>query len=267
MNSKPVLADIIVSTQARLAERKIRQEFPSQTLATIGLRKPLDFVQAILSSDTAVIAEVKASSPSQGVIKQNMDPVQTAKAYQRAGAAAISVLTEPEYFGGSLENLARIRKELPTMPLLQKDFIVDEFQIQEALHYGADAILLIMAVLGEARAQVLQEVATSLGLTSLVEVHDANEMKAALRMNARLIGVNNRNLQTMQVSLENSRLLAPLIPADAVVISESGIENRVQILELQQLGYKGFLVGTSLMRSQNPADTLRGFMANPFGVV
>lgn len=262
MSEASFLRKIVSITEARVQLRKKNLGL-SELKDHLSLRqKPLDFRNSFVMGKTiAIIAEVKGASPSQGVLKANLDAVGTAVAYQDAGATAISVLTEPEYFGGNLENLSRIREQIPNLPLLQKDFILDEFQIYEAMVHGADAILLMLSVLGEARAKEFQQLAQSLGLTALVEVHTEEEMQMALRMKANLIGVNNRNLQTLKVSLDVSRQLAPMIPAEAVVISESGLENKEQILELKNLGYRGFLIGTSLMRSSNPGLTLRELMA------
>jgi indole-3-glycerol phosphate synthase len=248
----PVLTDIVVAT-----EKRVRQLEVTPVAAPPIQRTPLDFVAALMNQPIAVIAEVKAASPSQGLIRAGMDAVQIAATYARAGAAAISVLTEPNYFHGSLDNLVRIRQAFPHVPLLQKDFIIAECQIDQALACGADAILLILAVLGEARAAQLQTYAQALGLSVLVEVHDAEEMLSALRIKARLIGVNNRNLRTMEVSLLPSRALVGLIPQGTVVISESGLETREQVKELQHLGYQGFLIGTSLMKNADPGQALR----------
>lgn len=248
----PVLADIVAAT-----EKRVRQLEVAPVTSPTLRRTPLDFVAALMNQPIAVIAEIKAASPSQGLIRTEMDAVQIAATYVRAGAAAISVLTEPSYFHGSLDNLVRTRHAFPHVPLLQKDFIIAECQIDQALACGADAVLLILAVLGEARAAQLQMYARALGLSVLVEVHDEAEMLSALRIKARLIGVNNRNLRTMEVSLQPSRELATLIPPGTVVISESGLETRDQVQELQHLGYRGFLIGTSLMKKADPGQALR----------
>jgi indole-3-glycerol phosphate synthase len=266
MSEPSFLQKIVSITEARVQLRKKALGL-SELKARLGLRqKPLDFRKSFeKKTNIAVIAEVKGASPSQGVIKENLDAVETALAYQKAGAAAISVLTEPEYFGGSLENLSRIRLQIPELPLLQKDFILDEYQIYEAFTHGADAILLMLSVLGEKRAKEFQVLAQSLGLAALVEVHTEEEMQMALRMKANLIGVNNRNLQTLKVSLEVSRQLASMIPSETVVVSESGLETREQLLELKNLGYHGFLIGTSLMRTPDPGLALGRLIQAPTG--
>jgi indole-3-glycerol phosphate synthase len=180
--------------------------------------------------------------------------------YAHAGAAAISVLTEPDFFDGSLDALARIRSAFPHVPLLMKDFIVDEYQLLQARAAGADACLLIAALLGEAELARLHALAKRLGLTPLVEIHDESELAVARRLGAELIGVNNRNLATFEVSLDVARRLAAAAWAGPVLIAESGIESSAEINELASLGYKGFLVGTSLMRGGLPGRALRALL-------
>jgi indole-3-glycerol phosphate synthase len=206
-----------------------------------------------------IIAEVKYQSPSQGVINRELNPLDLAISYQEVGAAAISVLTEPEYFGGKIENLRLIREKLPQAVLLQKDFIIDEYQIYEALVCGADCILLIIALLGEKRTEEFLKMSQSLGLSALVEVHNETEMKIAIDLGATVIGVNNRDLKSLKVSLDVSRQLANAItqlPEQSIAISESGISTSAEITELSELGYKGFLIGTSLMKTSDPALAL-----------
>jgi indole-3-glycerol phosphate synthase len=209
-----------------------------------------------------IIAEVKRQSPSKGQIAIELDPVEVALGYQRAGATAISVLTEPHYFGGSVQDLKNIREALPYMPLLMKDFVIDRYQILQARALGADTVLLMYSLLGESELRRLYEDAKSLGMEPLVEVHDEKEFELALTLGASLIGVNNRNLKTLDVDLETStRLLKDRHFGNIVLISESGIETAQQIRLLGQLGYRGFLMGTQLMKDKQPESTLRNLLA------
>jgi len=203
-----------------------------------------------------IIAEVKRKSPSQGVLYEAADPVHIALSYQKAGAAAVSVLTENDYFGGHLNDLLHVRRQAPSLAILQKDFVVDPYQIYEAHSFGADAILLILSLIGESTAREFHGIATSLGLNVLVEVHNEAELNAAVRIGALIIGVNNRDLKSLSVSLDVSRALAPLIPRGLTCISESGIETPTQISELRKLGYHGFLIGTHLMTKADPGQAL-----------
>jgi indole-3-glycerol phosphate synthase len=200
-----------------------------------------------------IIAEFKRASPSKGVINDQADPVETARAYTNAGACAISVLTEPDYFQGSLEDL-RVIRDAVSIPVLRKDFIVDPFQIYEAAEAGADAVLLIVAALSVEELTGLRSLAQEeLGMDALIEVHTAEEMKIANDIDAKLIGVNNRDLRSFKVSLDVSRELIRFAPAGAILISESGLRRRDEIVELQSLGYSAFLIGETLMRTGSGA--------------
>lgn len=204
-----------------------------------------------------IIGEFKRASPSLGEIRRDADPAEVARLYAAAGVCAISVLTEPEFFGGSLEDLRRVRA-VADLPILRKDFIVDEYQIDEAAIAGADAILLIVAALTcEELARFRARAEDELGLDALIEVHSAAEMKCATNLGATLIGVNNRDLRTFSTSLETSKELAPFAPAGATLISESGIASPADIRQLAQCGYRGFLIGESLMRAPDPGAFIR----------
>jgi indole-3-glycerol phosphate synthase len=204
-----------------------------------------------------IIAEIKRASPSKGVINDQIDVAETARNYQRGGACAISVLTEEDKFKGSLEDLRTARNSVD-LPILRKDFIFDEFQIFEAAEAGADVILLIAAMLDDGALQKLQALAEDvLGLDALVEVHTLEELERVKKTKARIIGVNNRDLHTFKVSLDVSRELIKYAPAGALMITESGISTRDEILELRNLGFAGFLIGESLMRSGNQAEMLK----------
>jgi indole-3-glycerol phosphate synthase len=207
-----------------------------------------------------IIAEFKRRSPSKGEIRRDADPAITARAYASAGASAVSVLTEEDYFGGSLDDLRAARKTI-SLPILRKDFIFDEYQVYESGAAGADAVLLIVAALDdEALARLRRITENDLGMDALVEVHTAGEMKRAAECGAQIIGVNNRDLQTFTVSIETSVQLAPIAPEGSVLISESGIESAGDIRRLRSLGYRAFLIGESLMRADDPGELLRGFL-------
>lgn len=202
---------------------------------------------AVDSGWTALIAEVKKGSPSKGVIRADFDPLAIAEIYQQHGATCLSVLTDQQFFLGHLRYLSLIREQV-SLPLLRKDFICDPYQIYEARVYGADAVLLIAAMLSASQLQDYSGVARELGLDVLLETHDESEVEAALQTNCDLIGVNNRNLKTFATDLATTARLAKLIPADRLIVAESGIHSRADIEALQQAGAQAFLVGESLMR-------------------
>lgn len=209
-----------------------------------------------------IIAEFKRASPSLGEIRRDANPAQIARQYESAGACAISVLTEPDFFHGSLDDLRAVRA-VSRLPILRKDFIVDSSQIEEAAVAGADAILLIVAALSDAELSRLRKVAEDdLGLDALVEVHTAEEMRRAADAGASLIGVNNRDLRTFVTSLETSERLAPLAPNDTTLVSESGLSSPNDLVRLTKSGYHGFLIGEKLMRADDPAAAVRSFLGN-----
>ncbi len=206
-----------------------------------------------------IIAEIKRSSPSEGVIRSEVDVVQTAKLYAVGCAAAISVLTEPNHFDGSISDLVSVTGSVD-LPVLRKDFIVDDYQIIEAAAAGASAILLIVAAMDVDELRVLHKTAVQYGLDVLVEVHDARELNTAIEIGAGIIGVNNRDLHSLEVSLDTSRQLIERRPNGVLMIAESGITTRDEIHELRGLGYDGFLIGETLMRSPNIVETLGGLI-------
>jgi len=189
---------------------------------------PLDFALALSGDRTRLIAEVKRASPSRGVLCPDFNPVELAKSYAQGGAAAISVLTEANYFEGSIDHLAAIREET-RLPLLRKDFIFDPYQVYESRAYGADALLLIVAILSQEQLGELLSLSHSLGLNCLVEVHNEDEVERALLTQAKIIGINNRNLNTFTVDINTTRRLRPLIPQERIVVSESGIRSRSDV--------------------------------------
>lgn len=222
--------------------------------------KPKNFALAlqnkIAQTGMAIIAEVKKASPSKGVIRQDFNPVDIAKTYQENGAACLSVLTEPKYFLGQDQYLSIIRKEID-LPILRKDFIIDHYQIWESKLIGADCILLIMAMLDESKALNLEKTAHEIGLGVLAEVHNEKELEQALKLKTRMIGINNRNLKTMTIDLKTSEDLATMIPNDYLIISESGINNHLDIIRMQKHQINAFLIGESLMRKSDIGDALR----------
>jgi indole-3-glycerol phosphate synthase len=206
-----------------------------------------------------IIAECKRRSPSRGVLCADYDPVAIAKAYADGGAAAISVLTEPTFFDGALDHLAAVRDAVD-VPLLRKDFIVSEYQLLEAKAAGADAVLLIVAALRPAELKVLHDHATRYGLDALIEVHDARELAIAVDAGARIIGVNNRNLRTLQVEGHASAALVADMPSDIVAVSESGLKDAADLERLRALGYRAFLIGERLMTAHDPGKALAGLL-------
>jgi len=222
--------------------------------------QPKNMVKLFDRKGFNIIAEVKLASPSRGDIAAQLDPVDVAGQYLRHGAAALSILTEPLFFKGDIAYLKAIRAAYPDAFLLQKDFVVDPYQLYQAKLAGADAILIIVALLGEAGSQEILNTAKKLGLTALVEVHDEEEMAIASRLNAELVGVNNRNLKDLSISLDVSVKLRPLAPTGARLICESGIENHADLHRLHAEGFHGFLVGTSLMKTGRPGEALARLM-------
>lgn len=203
-----------------------------------------------------LIAEVKGSSPSAGTIRAEFDPVGIARTYAAAGASAVSVLTDARFFAGADEHLVRVRGAVE-VPVLRKDFTVDPYQVYEARAIGADAVLLIAAVLGASALADLGALAAELGMAALAEAHTEAELDAALAVRAPLVGINNRNLDTLETSLEVTRRLRPRVPAGVTVVAESGIEHRGDVAEMERLGVDAILVGTALMRAADPGARVR----------
>lgn len=250
-----ILARIVEYKRAEL-ESPLVSRTELEELAREAKCKRRDFRAALMKPGASVIAEFKRASPSKGDIGRDCDPAEVAWTYQRGGAAALSVLTDEKFFGGSLEDLAAARGNTD-LPVLRKDFTLDEYQIAEAAAHCADAVLLIASILDTNRLRQLREYAARLGLAALVEVHDEKELRSALDSGADIIGVNNRNLRTFEVSLETSIRLAPMMPKSVAKVSESGIRTAADVHRLQESGYDAFLVGEHLMRSQDRATALR----------
>lgn len=219
-------------------------------------RIPRGFEKSLQGAGRHIIAEIKRASPSQGLIREDFDAVKIAQAYVANGANALSILTEEKFFQGSLLYLEEVRKEI-SIPLLRKDFILDSYQLLEARSYGADAVLLIAALLEPSQLRGLQDEARSLSLDTLVEVHSESELEVALEAGSSLVGINNRDLHTFQVTLETTRRLKPLVPPGVTVVSESGIDSPEHIQGLEKLGVQIFLIGEALMRTPDPGAKLR----------
>ncbi|HEX6278654.1 MAG TPA: indole-3-glycerol phosphate synthase TrpC [Pyrinomonadaceae bacterium] len=262
---KTTLDIIVDATRARVMDARRTTDmdvlFKRAQAAQVEV-PPNRLRQALMSPDTVnIIAEFKRASPSKGVINDRVDPTAVAQSYEAGGACAISVLTEPDFFLGSLEDLRSVRRAV-SLPILRKDFIIDELQIFEAAEAGADAILLIVTVLQRDELLHMQSVAHKLGLDALVEVHTLNELEIAKDIDATLIGVNNRDLKSLEVSLDVSRELIPHAPPNVPMIAESGLKSGDDLIGLRQLGYSGFLIGETLMQSGDPASSLRGLVGN-----
>ena len=261
-----ILSEIIDSKRevvARLLADMGTRDLRDRASATRAKAKPHRLLRALQSNSRGVnvIAEFKRRSPSAGTIRSDLSATDVATRYERGGACAISVLTDEQYFGGSILDLTAIRART-ALPLLRKDFIIDEIQIYEAAVAGADAVLLIVAALDDGTLAKLRRTAENeLGLDALVEVHTSEELHRALRTGARIIGVNNRDLRTFRTSLETSERLMAEAPRDRIMISESGLQNPKSLCHLRALGYRGFLIGETLMRAPDPEAALREFIA------
>lgn len=256
-----LLATIVAATRRIVEVRQARE--PLSALAERASAAPsrAGRFQAALSRPDGlnVIAECKRRSPAKGVLRADYDVVAIATGYADAGAAAISVLTEPAFFDGSLEHLAAVRAAVD-VPLLRKDFIVSEYQLLEAKAAGADAILLIVAALRPVELKVLHDHARRHGLDALVEVHDATELAIAVDAGARIVGVNNRNLRTLEVDVHASDELIARMPSDVIAVSESGLRTAAELRRLRGLGYRAFLIGERFMSAPEPGKALKGLL-------
>ena len=251
------------ATAERIARAKLVRSAASLRSSPLYGRKPLPLASALSAPGPRVIAEVKFTSPSEGALRPN--PSQTeaaaiAASYVRAGAAAVSILTEPDFFGGDISFLAAARGACQATPLLMKDFMVDEYQFELARSVGADAVLLIAALLGP-RLRDMHVRARALGLSVLIEVHDEAEAETAMMIGGELIGVNSRDLRTLKVDLAVARRMAPMLAGSRIAVAESGLRSRADIDSLASLGYKGFLIGSSLMKKADPGAALKDFLA------
>jgi indole-3-glycerol phosphate synthase len=255
--SADLLATIVAATRRLVSVRESRESYDalasraeSRTVRHGAFRSALSRTNRV-----NVIAECKRRSPSRGVIRAEYDPVTIARSYESAGAAAISVLTEPTFFDGALEHLSVVRTAVAT-PLLRKDFVISEYQLLEARAAGADAVLLIVAALSDQELRHLLTAARSLGLDALVEVHDDLELSQAIDVGADVIGVNNRNLRTLAVDVEASERLIAKMPSHVVAVSESGLKTSADVRRLRQSGYHAFLIGERFMTAPDPGALL-----------
>ncbi len=255
-----ILDKIIKKTKEDLKRKE--KEFPIEWLGrslAYNPYPPRDIKPALTSTPNnpyRIIAEVKKASPSKGVIREDFDPLFIAQEYANAGVDAISVLTEPHFFQGDLEYLTGIRRYVPT-PLLRKDFIISEYQLMEALVYGADFVLLIAKALSRKELKDLLNYTRHLGMEALVEIHDKEDLKKAIFAGADIIGINHRNLETFEMDMQLCHKLIPLIPNGKIIVAESGIDNKEVIEELHKVGVDAFLIGEHFMRQENIYESVK----------
>lgn len=249
-----MLDDIVAATRRRIAQLE-----PGDGESSAGVR---DFGAALAMPGLGVIGEIKRRSPSRGVLASGLDPVRQARIYQQAGAAAVSVLTEPDYFGGSNQDLSKVAQAVG-IPVLRKDFILEPSQVWESARIGADAILLIVAILSDGRLAELLEVTGRAGLSALVEVHNAEEAERAMAAGARIVGVNNRDLRDFTVDLGTARKLAPALEGVEVRVAESGIHTPADAAQMGAAGYHAVLVGEALVRAEHPGDLVARMQGAP----
>jgi indole-3-glycerol phosphate synthase len=271
VNGRSYLDVIVPDVKRRLAERRLHTPLSDLMRMAAEVAPPGEpggrarFARALRAPGVSVIAEVKRYSPSKGAIRPDLDPATLAAAYEAGGAAAVSVLTEESHFRGSLADM-RTAAGATALPLLRKDFIGDPYQVYEARAFGASAILLIAALLDDRGLRDLAALAQDLGLDVLLEVHDAGEMERALRVDEVILGINNRDLRTFEVSLETSMRLAGLVPPDRVVVAESGIRDRADVERLGSAGLDAVLVGESLLRQGQAAAAVASLAGPPCAV-
>ncbi len=254
-----VLDEIVAHKRAEVAALKARRSVGTVAAACRGLAPTRDFEAALRpppGTRVRLIAEVKRASPSQGLFRADLDPIAQASTYAAVGAAAVSVLTDARYFHGSLDDLVQVRRAVP-VPVLRKEFIVDEYQLWEAREAGADAVLLIVAALEDAVLRDLLGAAKGAGLATLVEVHTAGELDRALRLGAPVIGINNRDLQTLTTTLAPSLALLPQIPPGPIAVSESGLRTGADVAQVVAAGAHAVLVGETLLRADDVAAKVR----------
>ncbi|MBZ9630610.1 indole-3-glycerol phosphate synthase TrpC [Salegentibacter sp. LM13S] len=254
-----ILDKIIADKHKELVLKKLVVPISQLEQSALFERQTVSLAQKLTISKTGIIAEHKRRSPSKSVINQDLNVEDVAKGYEEAGISGMSVLTDGKYFGGSLDDLLYARAAVK-MPLLRKEFIIDEYQLLEAKAHGADVILLIAAVLEREQIKSLSEFAKSIGLEVLLEVHNEEELQKSIMPSLDMLGVNNRNLKTFEVSTEISKELSEKIPEDFVRVSESGISSVEAIKDLQQYGYKGFLIGENFMKTNNPGKAAAEFV-------
>jgi len=261
VNSGSVLGRIIDARRASIAHRQRVLPEPVLKMAVKSAKPARDFAAALLRPQVNIISELKKASPSRGLLREEFHPIQLAKGFELAGAAALSVLTEEEFFQGSAKDLRDARKACE-IPVLRKDFIVDAWQVWEARAIDADSFLLIVAALSDAALAEFLALGRELGMEALVEVHTRAELDRAIALGARIIGVNNRDLKTLEVSLETSFALVEEIPEDCIAVCESGIRDGGEIKRLRAAGFDAFLIGEHLMTQTDPAAGLSALIAS-----
>ena len=254
-----ILDKIIADKHKELVLKKLVVPVSQLEQAALFERENVSLAQKLKNSKTGIIAEHKRRSPSKSIINRNLNVQDVAEGYENAGICGMSVLTDGKYFGGSLDDLLYARAAVK-MPLLRKEFVIDEYQILEAKANGADVILLIAAVLDREQIKTLSEFAKNLGLEVLLEVHNETELDKSIMPSLDMLGVNNRNLKTFEVSTEVSKRLSEKIPSEFVKVSESGISSVEAIKDLKQFGYKGFLIGENFMKTDNPGEAAMSFV-------
>ncbi len=254
-----ILDKIVIDKRKEVGLRKSLIPTSQLEQSVLFERKTVSLAERLKNSTSGIIAEHKRRSPSKSMINSNLNVQDVATGYENAGVCGMSVLTDGKYFGGSLDDLLTARASC-NLPLLRKEFIIDEYQILEAKAYGADVILLIAAILTRNEIKQFSEFAKNLNLDVLLEVHNEEELHKSVMPSLDMLGVNNRNLKTFEVSLETSKSLSNIIPNDFVKVSESGISNVNAIKELQPFGYKGFLIGENFMKTDNPGANATEFI-------
>ncbi len=254
-----ILDKIVIDKRKEVALRKAIIPVSQLEASVLFNKSTASLAKALRNSKSGIIAEHKRRSPSKSVINNSLSTPDVATGYENAGVCGMSVLTDGKYFGGSLDDLLAARASVQ-MPLLRKEFIIDSYQIIEAKAYGADVILLIAAILTKEEIKTFSELAKSLQLDVLLEVHNEEELHKSIMPSLDMLGVNNRNLKTFEVSLETSKKLSTLIPDDFVKVSESGISTINAIKELQPYGYQGFLIGENFMKTDNPGESATAFI-------
>lgn len=254
-----ILDEIVENSRHELEIRKLKMPLEKVRELAFAAAGTVDLLASLNKGKIGIIAEVKKASPSRGIICREFNPVEIARNYACNGASAISILTESKYFQGSLEYLHDIKRSLGAIrpPLLRKDFIVDPYQIYESRSYGADALLLIVAILKFEELEELLSLSHSLNMKCLVETHNEDEVKLAIKSGAQIIGINNRDLSTFNVDFNTTARLRPLVPADRIVVSESGIKTRSDMEKLQSWGVNAALIGESLIASNNIAAKMK----------
>lgn len=263
-NTPDILKKILLRKQEEIAERSAKANINVMVQRASVADPVRGFIKSIekkiAQGESGVIAEIKKASPSKGVLRENFNPAEIARSYQQHGAACLSVLTDKDYFQGSEDYLQQAR-EATSIPVIRKDFIIDPYQVYEARAINADCILLIVAALDDSRLNELLALAHQLGMDVLMEVHDKEEMERALMTGAKLIGVNNRNLRTFEVSLNNTLDMLSMVPGDRLLVTESGIHSPADVRLMRNNNVNAFLVGEAFMRAENPGKKLAELFA------